>query len=138
MKLTPLLLALAVTVTGVWALNAQEKPDPSKLPPPATKQGVTYAKEIKPILDQSCAKCHGAERPKGKYRLDSLEGALKGGENGKHIKPGKSAESGLVFSIAQVGDPDYFMPPPNNKAGIAPLTKEQVSLIRAWIDQGAK
>ncbi len=30
------------------------------------------------------------------------------------------------------------MPPPDNKAGIAQLTKEQVGLIRAWIDQGAK
>jgi hypothetical protein len=30
------------------------------------------------------------------------------------------------------------MPPPRNKANIAPLTKEQIGLIRAWIDQGAK
>jgi uncharacterized membrane protein len=37
-----------------------------------------------------------------------------------------------------VGDEDDFMPPPNNKANIAQLTKEQVALIRAWIDQGAK
>jgi hypothetical protein len=30
------------------------------------------------------------------------------------------------------------MPPPGNKAGIPRLTPEQVGLIRAWIDQGAK
>ena len=70
--------------------------------------------------------------------VDSLAGALKGGENGKIIEPGKSAESPMVHSIAWVGDEDYWMPPKDNKAGIPQLTKEQVRLIRAWIDQGAK
>ena len=30
------------------------------------------------------------------------------------------------------------MPPPDNKDRIPPLTPEQIGLIRAWIDQGAK
>jgi len=83
-------------------------------------------------------KCHGAEKPKGKLRLDSLEGILKGGEDGKVVSPGKSTESLLVQNIAHLGDPDDYMPPPKNKAGIQPLTKEEIGLIRAWIDQGAK
>jgi len=37
-----------------------------------------------------------------------------------------------------VKDPDAWMPPPHNKAGIKDLTPEQIGLIRAWIDQGAK
>jgi hypothetical protein len=41
----------------------------------------------------------------------------------------------LVLSVAQVGDPDGFMPKGKNAK---PLTAEQVGLIRAWIDQGAK
>jgi hypothetical protein len=40
--------------------------------------------------------------------------------------------------VAHAGHPDDFMPPPKNRANIGPLTKEQVALIRAWIDQGAK
>ena len=44
----------------------------------------------------------------------------------------------LVHNVAHAGDPDDYMPPPRNKAGIQPLTKEQIGLIRAWIDQGAK
>jgi hypothetical protein len=112
--------------------------DPSKLPPALDRQGVTYAADIKPILDKSCVKCHGVEKPKGKLRLDSLEGALKGGEDGKVVQPGNSAQSMLVHNIAKVGDPDLYMPPPKNKAGIGPLTKEQIGLIRTWIDQGAK
>ena len=78
------------------------------------------------------------EKPKARLRLDSLEGALKGGEDGKVIKPGNSAQSLLVHNIARLGDPDFHMPPEKNKAGIGPLSKEQVSLVRAWIDQGAK
>lgn len=112
--------------------------DTSKLPPAASQTGVTYAKDIKPIFDQSCAKCHGPEKPKAKLRLDSLEGVLKGSEHGKVIKPGKSADSLLVHNIARAGDPDLYMPPPKNKAGIGPLSNEQIGLVRAWIDQGAK
>lgn len=142
-KMTPDMRTLSALVfASLLALPAiaaeGEKIDVSKLPPPAAKTGVTYAKDIKPILDQSCARCHGAEKPKAKLRLDSLEGALKGGESGKAIKPGNSADSVLVHSIALAGHPDYHMPPPGNKAGIKQLTKEQVGLIRAWIDQGAK
>lgn len=114
------------------------KVDVSKIPPPAEKKDVTYAGEIKPIFDQSCVKCHGAQRPKARLRMDSLDGVLKGGEDGKVVVPGKSADSMLVHNIAQVGDPDLYMPPPKNKAGIGPLTKEQIGLVRAWIDQGAK
>jgi hypothetical protein len=45
----------------------------------------------------------------------------------------------LVLSVAHLtDDKDTWMPPLHNKANIAPLTPEQIGLIRAWIDQGAK
>ena len=115
-----------------------KKVDLSKLPPPADKKDVTFVKDIKPIFDKSCTRCHGAEKPKGDLRLDSVEAANKGSEHGKVIQAGKSADSKLVIAVAHAGHPDEFMPPPNNRANIQPLTKEQVALIRAWIDQGAK
>ena len=120
--------------------QAAEKPgvDLSKIPPASDKAGVTYATDIKPIFSNSCVRCHGAEKPKARLRLDGLEAALKGGEDGKVILPGNSAGSMLIHCVAHVGKPDTFMPPPRNKANIQPLTKEQIGLIRAWIDQGAK
>jgi len=132
--------ALAVSLVTTLAAEKKAKPtiDASKLPPASDKQGVTYAADIKPIFGKSCVSCHGAEKQKGKLRLDSLEAALKGGEGGKVIEPGKSAESILVANVAHVGDEDEYMPPPDNKDKIPPLTKEQIGLIRAWIDQGAK
>lgn len=106
-----------------------------KLPPALEKAGVTYDKDIKSLFEASCFKCHGPEKQKGKVRLDSLTAALKSG-GGKAVIPGKSAESKLVVSVARVSeDPDHNMPPPDKGE---PFTKEQVGLIRAWIDQGAK
>ena len=113
---------------------AKDKVDPSKLPPAAKQDGVTFAKDIKPLFEKSCFKCHGPEKQKGKLRLDSLEATLKGGENGEILKKGRSAESGLVHSIARL-DEDEAMPPEGKGE---PLTKEQIGLVRAWIDQGAK
>jgi mono/diheme cytochrome c family protein len=112
--------------------------DPANLPPASAKTGVTYATDIKPIFDKACIRCHGAEKPKARLRLDGLEAALKGSEDGKVILSGNSADSKLVHCVAHAGKPDGFMPPPRNKANIPPLTKEQIGLIRAWIDQGAK
>jgi mono/diheme cytochrome c family protein len=130
---------LAVTFGLACVLSADAGPvDVSKLPPPSDRKDVTYANDIKPIFENSCVKCHGAEKPKAKLRLNSLEGALKGGEDGKVIKPGKSAESVLVHNVAHISAEDDWMPPPDNKAKIPPLTAEQIGLIRAWIDQGAK
>lgn len=125
-------------LSAVVAADTKPSVDISKLPPAAQKAKISYETDIKPIFDASCVKCHGQERPKARLRLDSLEGALKGSENGQVIKPGNGASSPLVHSIAQLGDPDYHMPPPGNKAGIKQLTKEQIGLVRAWIDKGAK
>ena len=135
--ITCLVSAFAVSVLSSFA--ADKKPvDVSKIPPASDKKGVTYDADIKPIFEKSCVKCHGAEKQKGKLRLDSLAAVLKGGEDGKVIEVGDSAKSMLVQNVAHVGDEDMFMPPPDNKDKIPPLTKEQIGLIRSWIDQGAK
>ena len=132
--------AISLFTTFAAEKDKKDKPtiDASKLPPASDKQGVTYAADIKPIFDKSCIKCHGPEKQKGKLRLDTLEAALKGGQDGKVVESGNSAGSILVANVAHLGDEDDFMPPPDNKDKIPPLTKEQIGLIRAWIDQGAK
>ena len=125
---------LLVPVLGLSLVAALSAADVNKLPPPANKAGVTYSTDIKPVFEKCCIKCHGPEKQKGKLRLDTLENVLKGGEDGKVVQPGKSADSMLVKAVARL-DEDTAMPP-EGKAD--PLSKEQVGLIRAWIDQGAK
>src|SRR5438477_1920579 len=88
-----LLAAFTMSLASLTAAEKEKKDtkvDVSKIPPAATAKGVTYAKDIKPIFEKSCIKCHGAEKQKGKLRLDSLQAALKGGEDGKVILPGDS------------------------------------------------
>ena len=129
-------LAVLAAVVG-FALTASA--DDAKLPPASTKTGVTYDSDIKPILDASCVKCHSGAKPKARLSLDTLAGVLKGSKEGKILTPGDSANSLVVKSVAHATeDQDSWMPPLNNKAGIQPLNAEQIGLIRAWIDQGAK
>jgi hypothetical protein len=69
------------------------------------------------------------------------------------VVPGDSTKSPLVFAVANIDGKVYMPPkprqprPPMNGATNAPtppppqqhpLTTEQVGLIRAWVDQGAK
>ena len=133
MNLTKLLLSALAAATFTVSARAG-----NSLPPAATKTGVTYATDIKPIFDASCVKCHSGDHPKARLHLDTLIGARKGSKNGPVFKPGDSANSFLVKSVARASDDqDDWMPPAGNKAGIKQLTADQVGLIRAWIDQGA-
>jgi hypothetical protein len=128
----PVLATLAATFSFAVAASAED----AKLPAPSTKADVTYATDIKPIFDAACVKCHdSAKRPKAGLALDTLEGVLKGSRHDKVVKPKDSAHSDLVLSVAHVGDPDSFMPKGKEAKK---LTDEQIGLIRAWIDQGAK
>ena len=128
--------------TGVFllscgAVGAEPKPadskiDVSQLPAPATNQ-VDFVRNIQPIFDASCLRCHGPAKPKSGFRLDSRELALKGGDNGVDIIPGSSAKSPLIHFTAGLVE-DMQMPPEGKGE---PLTAAQISLLRAWIDQGA-
>jgi hypothetical protein len=107
--------------------------DVSALPPPATNR-IEFARDIKPIFEQSCLRCHGSERPKSRFSLVTRAAALQGGNQNTHdIVPGDSAHSALIRYVARL-DPDIVMPPEGKGE---PLTPGQVALLRAWIDQGA-
>jgi hypothetical protein len=135
-------LFLLVGLTAVLTLSAADKNkkpvDISKLPPPSDKTGLTYEKDIKPIIEKSCVKCHSGEKPKSKYRIDTLANAIKGGESGEAaIIPGDSAKSPMVHNVCDLIE-DMEMPPTDKRDKYPALTKAQIGILRAWIDQGAK
>src|SRR6478672_4374269 len=117
-------VAIFLTFLGAPALAAD-------LPPPADRR-VEFARDVRPLLVKNCLACHGPDKQKGGLRLDRKADALKGGDDGAVIVPGKGAESPIVRLAAGV-EADRVMPPKGER-----LTKEQVGLLRAWIDQGAK
>ena len=135
-KLLPfvVLTGLGLSLTS----SSTAEVDVSKLPPADKKQGVTYAADIKPIFEHSCLKCHGEDKPKSKYRVDSRESTIKGGKSGDAaVIPGKSDKSLLVHYVSDLVE-EMEMPPKDKRDKYPPLTKQQIGLIRAWIDQGAK
>src|SRR5216117_1535929 len=93
---------------------------------------VEFEQQIKPILELDCVRCHGPEKPKGGLRLDTRGGALKGGDNGPALVPGKPDQSPLYTRTIVPVDDDKHMPPKGE-----PLKKHQTELLRVWIEQGA-
>src|SRR2546430_1787473 len=128
----PLSISVLAFLWAGWAVAlAKITPEQAKsLPPPASRK-VDFVKEIKPIFEASCIKCHGRGRTKGDLSIESRETLIKGGESGPAIIPGKSAESHLIELVAGL-DPDSVMPQKGKR-----LTPGQIGVLRAWIDQGA-
>src|SRR5688572_32918576 len=133
------LIECVTTVAGLALhLATAADPDISKLPPAAKKDGLTVEKYIKPMIENSCLKCHGAEKPKSKYRVDSREAYIKGGDTEEAaVVPGKSEKSPVVHYVADLIT-DMEMPPTDKRDKYPKMTAEQIGLLRAWIDQGAK
>ncbi|HSU66262.1 MAG TPA: c-type cytochrome domain-containing protein, partial [Tepidisphaeraceae bacterium] len=91
-----LLAAVAVLALAGW-VHAEDKVD--------------FAKQIRPIMADTCYKCHGEKKQKGKLRLDSLEAFQHGGKDGKIIEPGNPDKSDLYRRITLKKDDDDVMPP---------------------------
>ena len=131
---TAALLGLAAAGNaGEWNIDA------TKIPAASTEQ-VDFVKHVKPLFEKSCVKCHGGKRPKHKYSMETREGTIKGGSSEiASIVPGDSSKSPIIALMADaVDDQDYHMPPLDKRDRYPALTKEQIGLVRAWIDQGAK
>src|SRR5262245_6322343 len=116
--LAPVLLVAAVQL-GLSRADGPKAPD-----------RVDFTRDVRPILQQRCYSCHGPEKQRSSFRLDRKADALRGGESGRAIVPGKSADSPLIHRAT--GRDGSFMPPKGER-----LTAEQVAVLRAWIDQGA-
>jgi hypothetical protein len=97
-----------------------------------TSPPVSYNRDIRPILANSCFTCHGADAGarKADLRLDRRESAVR-----EVIVPGKAAKSPLIERVTST-DPDEQMPPPASKKPRLP--PEAVEKLRRWIDDGAK
>jgi mono/diheme cytochrome c family protein len=106
---------------------------PTRGTPIPPGERVDFRRDLQPIFDASCTKCHGATRQRSQLRLDSPSFALHGGVMGPVIVPGDSARSRLVQLLAEP-DPASKMPQPASAPALSP---EKIQLIRRWIDQGA-
>ena len=90
---------------------------------------VDFARDVQPILAQSCYSCHGPKAQLGGLRLDAKATAMSGGQSGKAIVAGKATDSLLLQRILGSGD-QARMP-----MGGKPLPPAKIALIREWIDR---
>ena len=111
-------IAAVTLAAAVGAAHAEDKID--------------FVKQIRPIMADSCYKCHGEKKQKGKLRLDSLEAFQAGGKDGKVVIAGNPEKSDLYRRIILPKDDDDVMPPEGD-----PVPKEKAALIKLWIAEGA-
>lgn len=96
---------------------------------------VDFVNEILPIFKSRCYECHSSQKHESGYRLDVRDNALKGGDQGERaIEPGNASKSPL-FRYANGDEPDLIMPPKDS--GKEPLSAEELSKLRSWINEGA-
>ena len=99
-----------------------------------TEEIAFFEKEVRPLLQANCVKCHGGAKMRGGLRLTSRDGVLKGGDNGPAAVPGKPGESLLVGAINH--DADRLPPrvegmPPKGK-----LPGKDVETLTKWVKMG--
>src|SRR5262245_10683993 len=92
---------------------------------------VDFARDVQPIFQKHCWKCHGPEKQQGSLRFDRRDGAIRAGDSGtKAITPGNINESELIRRV-EATDADERMPPKGD-----PLNADQLRILRNWIEQG--
>lgn len=131
---------LAMTEALPPGTTAEKPPVAAKKPkdaPRVAAEKVDFAKQIKPLLERSCVACHGPDKQRSNFRLDTRDALLKGGNTGAAVVvPGKIAQSTLLEYVSGRVE-GMEMPPAPKRDSFAALSKEEVELLGTWIEQGA-
>lgn len=91
-----------------------------------------FTEKVQPILETACVSCHQPGKAKGKLQLHGHAEALKGGDSGSAVVPGKPEESLLLQRVTLPRDDDEAMPPEGPG-----LTPEETGILKQWIAEGA-
>lgn len=97
------------------------------------KETVSFAKDIAPVLAEKCTGCHGTNRPRENFSVNTFESLLKGGDAGVNILPGKPAESLLIKKLKGTAADGQRMP--LNQPALADTV---IAKFEKWIEEGAK
>jgi hypothetical protein len=98
--------------------------------------GVSYSKEVQPILAKNCSQCHTpGEKGFMASGLDttSYQSLIKGGKFGPLIKPGDALSSSLNMLVEGRAHSSIQMP-----HGRAKLPDKEIAILKVWVNEGAK
>ncbi|MBN9119421.1 MAG: PSD1 domain-containing protein [Planctomycetes bacterium] len=87
-----------------------------------------FARDVRPILQKNCFRCHGEKKQEGGLRLDVRRRAFAGGDTAPAVAPGKDGE---LLKRITARDEKLAMPPGD------PLSDADVATLKAWVAQGA-
>ena len=104
-----------------------------KKPIPNVQEAIAYTDIIQPLLQSKCYNCHGANKQKGKLRMDQTDLLMKGGKDGVVIEAGKADESELIKRILLEKANEHHMPPKEKPQ----LTEKEIAILHWWIASGA-
>jgi hypothetical protein len=96
---------------------------------PSADDAALFENKIRPLLAESCYKCHGAKKQESGLRLDSLATMIHGGDRGPAIVPGAPEKSLLIEAVSRHGEVKM---PPDSK-----LKTDEVALLSTWVKHGA-
>ncbi|MFK7850264.1 MAG: DUF1549 domain-containing protein [Akkermansiaceae bacterium] len=102
------------------------------LPTKAAGPVPDFSKDIQPVLETNCIKCHGADKQKGDLQLHTRAAMVAGGEAGTAINIEEPHNSLLLQRALLPDDHDEIMPPKGER-----LTVSQTDQLRSWIAAGA-
>ena len=130
----PLRLLFAWTVICAAASTPAAEPAASQPVP----DKVDFNRDIRPILSNQCAKCHGPDAKERKggtdgLRLDVREAAVADLGGYAAIVPGHPEKSALVERIRSSDDEERMPPKGSGKK----LTPREIELLTRWVAQGA-
>jgi mono/diheme cytochrome c family protein len=104
--------------------------EPAAVPAPvAPAPEAQFEKQVRPLLAQHCLSCHGDKAQLSGLRLDTREGALKGGKNGPALVPGQPEKSLLLQAVQYGGK--LKMPPTGR------LKDDEIAVLTQWVKAGA-
>ena len=121
---------LLPVVLSLLGLSCTSGPDgPAGDSSPAVEPGSFFAREVRPILDGTCVRCHGDRDRKAELDLRTPSGIAAGSESGAVLHAGDPDSSPLYLMVRE-----GKMPPGRNKR----LAAREVETIRRWIHEGAR
>jgi mono/diheme cytochrome c family protein len=133
--------AATFAVAGLFIASSGTPARAADAAPAANPEGLKlFEAKIRPILHEHCVGCHGPDKQKGKLRLDTREGLLKGGigDDDKPVQvvePGNPEKSMIIEAINYKNE-DIQMPPPKKKES-RKLSDEQIKDMTQWVKLGA-
>jgi WD40 repeat protein len=114
--------SVCAVALGVTIVSAQS-PATAVAPP-------DFSRDVMPIFEANCLRCHNSAEEKGGLLLESYEDLMRGGDDGVPVVAGNADDSPIIRQVEARAKPK--MPP---KADLRP---EDIATLRAWIAAGAK